>query len=185
MTASHGGDSGYADLLGRRRAAKHEPIFEALGTLDEAFSQLGVAKCAAGEERTRRFLHQAQADLFELMAELAMPPDHPKARRIEPAHVEWLDRWLATVQQPFLSLRQFILPGACAASAALDVARAVVRTAERRVALLAHRGDYENPAALAYVNRLSLVLYYLARAEDAAAGVDFDLATAPRERPAP
>jgi cob(I)alamin adenosyltransferase len=65
----------------------------------------------------------------------------------------------------------------------VDVARAEVRTAERRLALLAHSGQLPNETSLVYLNRLSLLLYYLARAEDAAAGVDFDLAGAPETRP--
>jgi cob(I)alamin adenosyltransferase len=180
---SAGGDTGYTDLLGRRRVAKDDPIVEALGALDEANSALGVAKRAAQDERTRRFIHQAQQDLYEIMAELAMPPEHPKAARIEASFVDWLDRSLASVRRRVAIPPKFVLPGASDASAAIDVARAVVRTAERRLAHLAHAGTLRNPHSLAYVNRLSLVLYYLARAEDVAAGVDFDLAGAPAERP--
>ena len=95
----------------------------------------------------------------------------------------WLDRCVATVQAPFAGLTRFVLPGGCRASGAVDVARAGVRTAERRLALLAHRGQLPNETSLVYLNRLALLLYYLARAEDAAAGVDLDLAGAPETRP--
>jgi cob(I)alamin adenosyltransferase len=179
------GDSGYTDLLGRRRVAKHDPLIEAIGMLDEATSALGVAKSAAREARTRRLIHQAQHDLYEVMAELAFPPGHTQAVRLLPEHVDWLDRCVAKIRPPFDSLRTFVLPGACPASAPVDLARATVRSAERRLAQLALEGSLPNAHSLAYVNRLSLLLYYLARAEDVAAGVDFDVAGSPRERPDP
>lgn len=162
---------------------KHHPLLEALGELDTATSALGVAKRAAREDRTRRLLHQMQADLYDVMSELAIPAEHAQAQRITDEHVAWLDRTLAAVQALFAQLRSFVLPGASDGSAALDLARAQVRTAERRLSLAFHSGELKNARALAYVNRLSLVLYYLARAEDAAAGVDLDLAGAPRNRP--
>jgi cob(I)alamin adenosyltransferase len=179
---SAAGDTGFTDLLGQRRVRKDDPILEAIGELDEATSFLGLAKRAAREERTVRLLHQMQADLYELMAELAFPPEHAQAQRLTEAHLEWLDRTLATVQAPFQNIMKFVLPGASDGSAALDVARATVRTAERRLTALLHAGTLPNARSLAYVNRLSLVLYYLARAEDAASGVDLDLAGVPAVR---
>ena len=180
---SAAGDEGYTDLLGGRRVPKYHPVLEALGELDTTTSLLGLAKRAAREARTRRLLHQMQADLYDVMSELAFPPEHAKAERITDEHVAWLDRTLTAVQAPFSELRAFVLPGASDGSAALDVARAQVRTAERRVAKAHHDGELKNARALVYLNRLSLVLYYLARVEDAAAGVDWQLASAPRERP--
>jgi cob(I)alamin adenosyltransferase len=150
--------------------------------LDEATSALGVAKCVAQEARTRRVIHQAQHDLYLLMADLATAPESSRAARITAEHVAWLDRGVATLQEAVHLPPKFILPGGCAGSAAVDVARAVVRTAERRLAHLASGGAVPDPYALAYVNRLSLLLYYLARAEDVAAGVDFDLAGSPASR---
>ena len=180
---SAGGDEGYTELLGKRRVAKHHPVLEALGELDTATSALGLAKRAAREERTRRLIHQMQADLYDVMSELAFPPEHAQAVRITQEHVAWLDRTLAAIQAPFSELRAFVLPGASDGSAALDLARAHVRTAERRAARVHHDGELKNPLALVYLNRLSLVLYYLARAEDAAARVDLELASAPQQRP--
>lgn len=178
-----GGDEGYTDLLGKRRVAKYHPILEALGELDTATSSLGVAKRAAREARTRQLVHQMQADLYDVMSELAFPPEHAQALRIRDEHVGWLDRTLAAVQAPFADLRAFVLPGASDGSAPLDLARAHVRTAERRLAKVHHDEELKNPLTLVYLNRLSLVLYYLARAEDAAAGIDMQMASAPRERP--
>ena len=182
MATPHRGDTGDTDLLGHRRVPKHNLVVEALGTLDEATSALGVAKQAAQEPRTRQAIHQAQDDLYQLMADLASRPDTGQAARITAEHVAWLDRGVAALQAAVPVPRRFVLPGGCAASAAVDYARAVVRTAERRLAHLALAGAPVNPQALVYVNRLSLLLYYLARAEDGAAGVDFDLAGAPAAR---
>jgi cob(I)alamin adenosyltransferase len=179
---SAAGDTGFTDLLGGQRVPKDHPVMEAIGALDEATSALGMAKRAAQEDRTRRLVHQVQADLYEMMAELAFPPEHSQAIRIKEEHVAWLDRSVATVRAPFVSVTRFVLPGAAGGSAALDFARAVVRTTERRLAHLQHEGALANPQTLAYANRLSLLLYYLARAEDAAAGVDLDLAGTPAER---
>jgi cob(I)alamin adenosyltransferase len=180
---SAAGDGGETDLLGGRRVPKHDPRIEAIGLIDEATSLLGLARAAAGEARTRRLVQQIQQDLYDVMAELAFPPDHPQGRRIRAEHVAWLDRCSERVQAPFLTLNRFILPGACPGSAALDVSRAAVRTAERQLSRLGAAGDLPNATSLAYLNRLSLLLYYLARAEDAAAGVDFELAGAPATRP--
>ena len=180
---SAGGDEGFTDLLGKRRVPKHHPVLEALGELDTATSVLGMAKRAAREDRTRRLIQQMQADLYEVMSELAFPPEHAQGVRITEEHVDWLDRTQAALQAPFSELRAFVLPGASDGSAALDLARAQVRTAERRVSRVSHDGELHNPLALVYLNRLSLVLYYLARAEDVAAGIDLELASVPRERP--
>src|SRR5688500_262799 len=102
---SAAGDEGYTDLLGGRRVPKYHPVLEALGELDTATSLLGLGKRAAREERTRRLLHQVQADLYDVMSELAFPPEHAKAERISDEHVAWLDRTLAAVQAPFGELR--------------------------------------------------------------------------------
>ena len=180
---SAAGDGGETDLLGRRRVPKHDPRIEAIGLIDEATSLLGVARAASAEERTRRLVQQIQQDLYDVMAELAFPPEHPQGQRLRAEHVAWLDRCTGRVQAPFLTLNAFVLPGACPGSAALDVSRAAVRTAERQLSRLSAAGLLPNATSLAYLNRLSLLLYYLARAEDAAAGVDFDLAGAPAARP--
>jgi cob(I)alamin adenosyltransferase len=163
--------------------AKHDPRVEAIGLLDEATSLLGLARSRAQEERTRRLVRQAQQDLYEVMAELAFPPEHAQARRIGPEQVEWLDRCVGRVQAPFQGMTKFVLPGGCEGSAGLDVARAAVRTAERQLARLAHEGLLPNATSMVYLNRLSLLLYYLARAEDVAAGVDLELAGGPATRP--
>ena len=85
----HGGDTGQTDLLGGRRVAKSDARIEALGALDEATSALGVARQGVQRPQTGEVLRQAQRDLYQLMAELAMPPDHPKRVRVTADRVEW------------------------------------------------------------------------------------------------
>src|SRR5581483_6305043 len=132
------GDDGYTDLLGGRRVAKYDPIPVALGEVDEATSALGVAKATLPPDESRhalarRLIEMAQHDLYELMAELAFPPEHAQAQRIDEGHVARLDAAIAEVQASVPVARRFILPGACRESAAIDLARAVVRRAERAV----------------------------------------------------
>ena len=172
----HGGDTGQTDLLGGRRVAKSDARIEALGALDEATSALGVARQSVQRPQTGEVLRQAQRDLYQLMAELAMPPEHPKRVRVTADRVEWVEQALEELEAAVTIPAKFVLPGACAASAGVDYARAVVRRAERRVVEVAHAEAAPNPHLLAYVNRLSLLLYMVARAEDVAAGVDFDIA---------
>ncbi len=188
------GDDGYTDLLGGRRVAKYDPIPVALGEVDEATSALGVAKAMlpADDSRhalARRLIEMAQHDLYELMAELAFPPEHAQAKRISEGHVAKLDAALAEVQASVSIASRFVLPGACRESAAIDLARAVVRRAERAVVRVLHEGQQHperrapaNPVLAAYLNRLSLLLFVLARYEETVTGAEQRLAgQRPRE----
>ena len=172
----HGGDTGETDLLGGRRVAKSDARIEALGALDEATSALGVARQGVQRSQAGEVLRQAQRDLYQLMAELAMPPEHPKRVRVTADRVEWVEQALEELEAAVSIPAKFVLPGACTASAGVDYARAVVRRAERRVVEITHAEGAPNPHLLTYINRLSLLLYMVARAEDVAAGVDFDIA---------
>ena len=165
------GDAGYTDLLGGR-VPKYHARPEAYGTIDEATSQLGYARAIALEERTGRILLAVQRDLYVMMAELAFAPDMQQSRfQITEEHLrrieEETDRLSEEVELP----PEFILPGDSAAGAVIDVGRTVVRRAERLVVRLQHEGDFDNEFALSYLNRLSSLLFMMARAEDAATGV--------------
>ena len=165
------GDQGTTDLLGER-VLKDDPRIETLGALDETSSALGLARALAAAERTRDLLVEVQRDLYRLMAELAFTDDlrpagyalgEERVRRLETL----TDELGAEVDLP----PQFILPGDSGPGAALDVARAVARRAERHVVALHRAGHVPNPQVLRYLNRLSSLLFILARAEDRAAGV--------------
>jgi len=176
------GDEGYTDLFGGR-AAKYAPRPEAIGTLDEASAQIGFARAVAGQERTRLILIEVQRDLYLLMAELAFTPELEQQRyHITAEQVERVERETDALSDETPLPPQFILPGDTLSGAALDVARTVARRAERRVVKLAHDGDFDNPQALAYLNRLSSLLFILARYEDLQAGVTPLRAKKPNDR---
>jgi cob(I)alamin adenosyltransferase len=165
------GDEGYTDLLGGR-AAKYAPRPAAIGTLDEASAQIGYARAVAGQERSKQVLIDVQRDLYLLMAELAFTPELEQQRyHVTQAHLDRIEQETDTLSDETPLPPQFILPGDTVSGAALDVARTVVRRAERQVVKLAHDGDFDNPLALAYLNRLSSLLFILARYEDQQAGV--------------
>ena len=165
------GDDGRTDLLGER-VTKDDPRIELLGDLDEATSQLGVARAAVESEWVRELLIGVQRDLYALMAELAFVTDvRPEGYTVTPEAVERVERQTDELGEAIELPRAFILPGETVPSAALDVARTVIRRAERRAVALAHAGGITNPLILAYLNRLSSLLFLAARYVEAEAGV--------------
>ncbi|HLG69626.1 MAG TPA: cob(I)yrinic acid a,c-diamide adenosyltransferase [Chloroflexota bacterium] len=167
------GDDGTTGLFGHERVAKDDLRPECYGTIDEATSALGVAKCSGMEERTRELVEEVQQDLYYIMGEIATTDDNlgKLAKRVGPEHVDKLDRWCEEIEAAISIPNQFILPGGCMASAQLDVARTVVRRAERMCVTLARNGTTSNGSILRYLNRLSTLLYLLARYEDDRKGV--------------
>lgn len=165
------GDEGYTDLLGDR-VAKYDPRPEAFGTVDEASAQIGYARAVAGEARTREILVDVQRDLYLMMAELAFSPDMQQDRyRMTSGHLERLESVTDALAAEVPLPPHFIVPGDTVPGAALDVARTVVRRAERLVVRLFHEGDLNNEHVLSYLNRLSSLLFILGRYEDHQAGV--------------
>ncbi len=165
------GDSGSTDLLGER-VEKDDPRIDILGDLDEATSAAGFGKALATSPRTREFISKVQRDLYRIMAELAFTDDlRPAGYTFAAERVTWLetttDELTATLDLP----PQFILPGDTVPGAALDVARTVVRRAERAAVALHTAGHVKNEQILRYLNRLSSLLFILARFEDREAGV--------------
>ena len=165
------GDDGTTGLVDGSRSPKHAARIEAIGAVDEANSALGLAICAIPDADD---LRRIQNDLFDLGADLATPKGALDGEgfepgemvlRIVPAQVEWLERAIDTANESIEPLTSFILPGGSEAAARLHVARASVRRAERAMTALA-REEPVNPAALHYINRLSDLLFVLARAEN-------------------
>jgi len=165
------GDSGSTDLLGER-VAKDDPRIEILGDLDEATSAAGLGRALAQSERTKELIAEVQRDLYRIMAELAFTDElRPAEYHLATERVTWLetvtDEFTAALNLP----PRFILPGDTVPGAALDVARTVVRRAERVAVALHHAGHVGNEQILRYLNRLSSLLFILARYEDHEAGV--------------
>lgn len=168
------GDDGTTGLVDGSRVAKHAARMEAIGAVDEANSALGLAVVAlTGEARTDCI--RLQNDLFDLGADLATPghdfAPSDMVLRIVPAQAAWLEARIDALNEGLEPLRSFILPGGSEAAARVHVARAAVRRAERAMTALAE-ADPVNPAALAFVNRLSDYLFVLTRAENAAGAGD-------------
>jgi len=175
------GDDGETGLFGGGRVAKHDPRVEAYGTVDEANAALGLAATEVSGD-----LHAAvvrlQSLCFEIGADLATPVGSvsgTRIRRIALEDIEFLereiDRWEACTPE----LRTFILPGGTRAAAAMHVARTVVRRAERRCwSAIETVGEEINPLVARALNRLGDLLFVLARAANAEAGVD-DVAWVP------
>ena len=151
------GDSGLGD--GTRRP-KTDPRFGAIGTVDEANSAIGVARLHAADAMAA-MLGRIQNDLFDLGADLSVPGDG-QALRIAPAQVMRLESEIDAANADLALLRSFILPCGTVLAAHLHLARAVARRAERDMVALA-AVETLNPAALHYINRLSDLLFVLAR----------------------
>jgi cob(I)alamin adenosyltransferase len=153
------GDDGTTGLGDGGRVAKESLRVEAYGAVDEANSAVGMVLAVAGlPDAVRRCLTEVQHDLFDLGGELCIPGH----RMITPAHVERLEAELDGFNDALPPLKEFILPGGGAAAAACHVARTVSRRAERRAWSLARVEDVA-PDALKYLNRLSDLLFVLAR----------------------
>jgi len=156
------GDSGETHLGDMSRVPKIHPRIEAYGAVDELNAAVGLtlAACQVSEPR-RAWLERIQNELFDLGADLSMPPsDGDRERlRITPAYIEWIESACDEVNGGLPPLRSFVIPGGSLLAAHLHICRTVCRRAER----LAFRVEDANPDALQYLNRLSDLLFILAR----------------------
>ena len=166
------GDDGTSGLTDGTRRAKADSRFAAIGAVDETNSAIGVARLEA-EADLDAMLGRIQNDLFDLGADLSTPEDGRNAEgalRVAPVLVERLEREIDGMNTALAPLTSFVLPGGSAFSAHLHLARAIARRAEREMVALAAK-ETVNPAALAYINRLSDHLFVMARlANDGGAG---------------
>lgn len=164
------GDDGTTGLLGKGRVPKNDARIEAVGALDEASAALGLARASTRDRRCGPVLLQAQRDLYHLMAEVAASPDHAGQFRFEPERVGGLEQQIEALGRSVEMPGEFIVPGDSPGGAALSVARAVVRRAERRLVELFDNQESPHPAVLQYINRLSSLLFVLELIENQAAG---------------
>jgi cob(I)alamin adenosyltransferase len=167
------GDDGYTGLLGEGRVPKYHMRPEAYGAVDEASAVLGLARALIGDEQQKAVIRQVQRHLYRVMAELAATPDQAlKFRTIGAEQVEWLEGQTRLIGAAVEMPAGFVIGGDSLPGAALDLARTVVRRAERAVARLAHQGELDNPHLLAYLNRLSSLCFVLALDENRRAGFE-------------
>ena len=161
---TRGGDKGETSLGDGARVAKHDPRVAAYGTVDEANAAIGLARLHSRGELDE-ILARAQNDLFDLGADLCRPEASDKARaplRVSEAQVLRLEAETDAIKARLEPLESFLLPGGTPAAACLHLARTVARRAEREITALAE-AEAVNPQAVRYINRLSDLLFVLAR----------------------
>ncbi len=177
------GDDGTTGLFGGGRVKKASARVEAYGTVDELNATIGLARATHLEEETEEILGQTQVDLFIIGAELACVPGHEAKlgmALIGDADAERLEKAIDMATDALPPLKSFVLPGGSAQAAALHLSRTVCRRAERNV--LALDDAPARAPIVIYLNRLSDLLFVLARRANAAAGAK-DVPWVPRPRP--
>lgn len=168
------GDQGNTGLLGGGRVAKDHPRLRAYGAVDELSSWLGAARGRTRVAATAVRLVRIQRDLFAIGASLARPPAtegrrQPPAPEVPVGRIGEMEAWMDEAHADLPPLRNFILPGGAPGAATLHIARSVCRRAERATVSLAAR-EAVDEGILPYLNRLSDLLFVLARIENHAAG---------------
>jgi cob(I)alamin adenosyltransferase len=177
--ATKRGDGGETGLAGGIRVSKSSPRIETYGTIDELISSLGLARSVCPDEDLRARSKLIQRELFQVGSALATPPESKKPQvPVTPEMVEALTAQVHEIESLEGLLSDWSLPGEDTAAAAFDVARTICRRAERHVVRLKESGEPVNPHALAYLNRLSDLLWLYARKLEVAAGVDSSLRAA-------
>ncbi|HEU20219.1 MAG TPA: cob(I)yrinic acid a,c-diamide adenosyltransferase [Deltaproteobacteria bacterium] len=169
MKFSKKGDMGETSLLGGQRVPKFDPRPETYGVLDEASSAMGVARAMTGNQKIKAILLSVQKDLLIIGAELStLNEDYGKLiHTISDKDADRLERVIDDLQKDFEMKREFVYPGETVVSAQIDVARTIIRRAERKAALLKKEGIIRNETINQYLNRCADMLFTLARYEEA------------------
>jgi cob(I)alamin adenosyltransferase len=166
---TRGGDAGETSLGDGARVSKLDARIAAYGTVDELNAAIGLVLAADLPNEADEVLARIQNELFDLGADLSVPMEHEARLRVTQAQVDALERECDRFNAELPELKSFVLPGGSEAAARLHVARTVCRRAEREA--IAASGVYAvNPLALVYLNRLSDLLFILARAANVADG---------------
>ncbi|HEX4204044.1 MAG TPA: cob(I)yrinic acid a,c-diamide adenosyltransferase [Ktedonobacteraceae bacterium] len=159
------GDTGYTGLLGDVRVLKSDPRPDTFGTVDEATSALGLARAVAQDPKVKDIIYRIQQELYMLMGELATPPENYEQMGLQMTieHVQRLEQVEEELMVAVEIPNKFIIPGDTLDGAALDLARTIIRRAERMAVKLLHDGAIQNGEVVRYLNRLSDVIFILAR----------------------
>ena len=168
---TRGGDAGETSLGDGSRVPKLDERIAAFGTVDELNAQIGVVLASSCPEPLRETLRRVQNALFDVGADLSVPAGVEGRLRIEQEAVDGLEADCDRFNEGLGELRSFVLPGGTPTAAALHVARTVCRRAERETVAAAQEHDV-NPRCIVYLNRLSDLLFILARAATSLAGED-------------
>lgn len=173
------GDDGTTGLFGGRRVTKHHPRVVAYGEVDELNAAIGLAlaACESGSQARQEIgdvLRELQSRLFDLGADLATPPGdkhETKVRRVAGSDVEQAERWIDAIDDANAPLTSFILPGGSELAARLHLARTICRRTERAVIAMREEDEAVSDAAIMFLNRISDLLFAMARRANADASV--------------
>ena len=159
------GDAGYTGLLGEQRVPKYDPRPDTFGTVDEATSALGLARAITNDPKVKEIIYQIQQELYLLMGELATTPENYEKMglRMTIEHVQRLEQVEEQLKREVEIPNKFIIPGDTPDGAALDLARTIIRRAERMAVKLLHDEVIQNSEVVRYLNRLSDLIFILAR----------------------
>src|SRR2546428_8542058 len=159
------GDTGYTGLLGSERVLKYDPRPDPFGTVDEATSALGLARAMAQDQNVKDIIYRIQQELYLLMGELATLPENYEKMglRMTIEHVQRLEQIEEELKREVEIPNKFIIPGDTLDGAALDLARTIIRRAERMAVKLLHDGVIQDTEVIGYLNRLSDLVFILAR----------------------
>ena len=165
------GDLGETSLLYGGRVSKNDLHTEAYGITDEAVSAMGLARATTEDPRVKDVLRDLQRELFTIAAELATEPDKYELfqQHFPPVTQEMvtnLETIIDGLEEDVEMPKVFILPGGSPSSAAIDLARCIIRTAERRVVALREAGKLTNDLIITYLNRIGDLLFVVARYQD-------------------
>jgi len=170
------GDGGETSLPGGRRVSKSDLRVECYGTIDELISQLGFARSLCTDAEMAALIKTIQRDLFKIAAAAGTPPDaHEPAPKISTQMVDELEQHVHRIENTPGILADWSIPGDVADAAAMDVARTVCRRSERLVVQLAESGELDDTNVVAYLNRLSDLLWLIGRWIEIKAGADTSL----------
>jgi cob(I)alamin adenosyltransferase len=166
---TRGGDAGETSLGEGSRVSKLDPRLRAFGTVDELNAHIGHALAVKLPNDAQAILERVQNELFDLGADLSVPFGTPDRLRVDQRQIDGLEDDCDRLNAGLPALKSFVLPGGSECAARLHLARTVCRRAERETLAAAQEVEL-NPLALVYLNRLSDLLFILARAANAAAG---------------
>lgn len=163
------GDDGTTSLMDLKRVKKSEPVFDVLGTIDELSSYIGLVRAKDEEKMFSSLLKEVQKTLLRLMAYIASKED--KKYKITESDIAFIEENITFYEKQTGTVFSLVIPGGCVLSAELDVARCIARRAERAAVKLAETHPTEENVII-YLNRISDLLYVLARYADKASGAE-------------
>ena len=167
------GDDGHTSLLGKQKVPKYDIRPDTYGVLDEASSAFGLSRAFAKSTKTIEIIISVQRDLYLIMAEIAADPEHAeKLERLGQDRLEWIEGQITLIGDQIEMPAGFVVPGDSRSGAAIDMARTIVRRAERSIARMVHEGLLGNAVILPYVNRVSSLCFILALWENKQSGVE-------------